>query len=608
MNKKTVPLRSEQKPEDCWNLSKLYASFEKWQCAFEIWKEKLPSLTAFRGKLGNGAETLADFLETEASWNMEEERLASYCMLRLSEDIENQQAQKFHFMLMSFATQASAELSFVKEEILAVPETAWTTLLAHNRLQPFAVSLSKILRKREHSLSQNEERILALSAQSGQTAHDAFEALTDGDFHFDTLMLDGVETELSQSTFTQFLNSSDRETRKNAYRRFYAEFEKHKNTLATLYAGSVSRDIFAARSRRYSSSLEAALFGKDVPIAVYRNLIDEVRRGLPILHRYYRLRKLRLQVTELRHYDVYVPLVSQITMKHSYEEAVELVCRALQPLGNEYVSILKNGLLHGWVDRYENKGKRSGAFSAGTFTSDPYILMNYKEDVLRDVFTLIHESGHSMHSYYCSRSNPFQHYDYTIFEAETASTFNEQLLAEYLKKTETDSQVKAFVIGKQIDDMIATLFRQTMFAEFELICHETAEKGEALTLEFFRSTYRKLLQDYFGPEMILEEESDLECLRIPHFYRAYYVFQYATGISAAVALAKGVLSGEKKKRDDYFTFLKTGGSLFPIESLKQAGIDMTQPQPIREAIAYFEELLNELETFFDCQNSSSEVK
>lgn len=598
MNKNTVPARSEIKPEDRWNLSKLYSSFEEWNTAFEQWKQMLPLMTGFQNRLGESADTLADFLETEVKWDTEEERLASYCMLRISEDLENQEAQKYHFMLMSFATQAAAQLSFIREEILAVPEECWPQWLENSRLKPFSVAIGKIRRTRPHSLSQNEERILALSSQSGQTAHDAFEALTDGDFRFGTLPYEGVETELSQSTFTVFLNSPDRTTRRNAYRRFYAEFEKHKNTLAALYAGSVSRDIFTARARHYNSALEAALFGKDVPGSVYRNLIDEVGRGLPVLHRYYRLRKKLLKLDELRHYDVYVPLVGDVKMKHTYEEAVDLIGKALQPLGDEYVSILKNGLLNGWVDRYENKGKRSGAFSAGTFTSDPYILMNYKEDVLRDVFTLIHESGHSMHSYYCSRSNPFQHYDYTIFEAETASTFNEQLLAEYLKKTESDPKVKAFVIGKQIDDMIATLFRQTMFAEFELICHETAEQGGALTLDFFRSTYRKLLEKYFGPEMILEEESDLECLRIPHFYRAYYVFQYATGISAAVALAKGVLSGDPEKRERYFTFLKTGGSLFPIESLKRAGIDMTQPQPVREAVSCFEKLLDEFETFF----------
>ena len=337
---------------------------------------------------------------------------------------------------------------------------------------------------------------------------------------------------------------------------------------------------------------------ENVPKTVYVNLIEEINRGLPVLHRYYRLRKKLLNLDELRHFDVYVPLIGEVKMRHTFSEAVDLVCRALQPLGDEYVSVLRGGLLGGWVDKYENRGKRSGAFSAGSYTSDPYILMNYKETELRDVFTLIHESGHSMHSYYCARSNPFQHYDYTIFEAEVASTFNEQLLAEYLKKEEKDPKVKAFVIGKQIDDMIATLFRQTMFAEFELICHETAESGGALTLDFFRSAYRRLLEKYFGPEMRFEKVSDLEGLRIPHFYRAFYVFQYATGISAAVALAQGVLSGDKQKRDNYFAFLKTGGSLFPIESLKRGGVDMSHPEPIRQAVAYFEKLLNEFEEFF----------
>lgn len=599
MKTQTVPPRNQIKKEDQWNLSKLYSSFEQWSKAFEDWKTLLPSLVAFQGHLGDSSEKLADYLEAEVRWSLEEERLASYCMLRISEDVANQEAQKFHYMLMSFASQAAAQLSFVQEEILSIDEGLWESWLKTPRLEPFAISLNKILRTREHALTQNEERILALSTQTRQVAHDAFEALTDGDLKFGTLPFEGGELELSQSTFSVFLNSPQRELREKAYHQFYAAFETHKNTLATLYAGSISKDIFSARSRHYNSSLEAALFGKDVPLSVYHNLIEEVHRGLPLLHRYYSLRKRALGVEQLRHYDVYAPLVKEVNMKHSYQEAVELVGAALRPLGEEYVTTLTQGLLNGWVDKYENKGKRSGAFSAGSFSSDPYILMNYKEDVLRDVFTLIHEGGHSMHSYYCSHSNPFQHYDYTIFEAEVASTFNEQLLAEHLKATETDPKVKAFVVGKQVDDMIATLFRQTMFAEFELICHKTAEAGEALTLDFFRSTYRKLLETYFGPEMILEEVSDLECLRIPHFYRAFYVFQYATGISAAVALAKGVLSGDPQKKDDYFTFLKTGGSLFPIESLKRGGVDMTSPQPVRDAIETFGELLKELEEFFN---------
>lgn len=600
METKTIPLRRDVDPADCWNLSKLYKSFEEWNNAFEIWKTKLPELTAFEGRLGESAAVLADFLEAESAWSMEEERLASYCMLRISENLENSEAQECRFRLAAFAAEAGARLSFVRDEILAVPETQWPQLLAEKRLQPFAIVLNKILRTRPHAPTKAEERILSLSSQSGQTAHDAFEALTDGDFSFGTLPLEGKETELSQSTLSLFLNDKKRSVREAAYRRFYAEFEKHKNTLAALYAGSVSKDIFRARARRFSGSLEAALFEKDVPTAVYSNLVEEVSRGLPVLHRYYRLRKKLLNIDELRHFDVYVPLIGEVKMHHTFNEAVDLVCRALQPLGDEYVSVLRGGLLGGWVDKYENRGKRSGAFSAGTYTSDPYILMNYKETELRDVFTLIHESGHSMHSYYCTHSNPFQHYDYTIFEAEVASTFNEQLLAEYLKKEEKDPKVRAFVIGKQIDDIIATLFRQTMFAEFELICHETAESGGALTLDFFRTTYRRLLEKYFGPEMHFEEVSDLEGLRIPHFYRAFYVFQYATGISAAIALAQGVLSGDKQKRDDYFTFLKTGGSLFPIESLKRGGVDMSQPEPIRQAVAYFENLLNEFEEFFDC--------
>jgi oligoendopeptidase F len=391
------------------------------------------------------------------------------------------------------------------------------------------------------------------------------------------------------------MRNPDRGLRKAAYFRFYELFDKHKNTLAALYAGSVKYDKYRAVVRHYPSARAAALFPDDVGEEVYENLVSTVSAKLPVLHEYYELRRRILKLDELRHYDVYVPLVPEAKVKHSYAEAVDLVCDALRPLGGEYVTVLRSGLEGRWVDRYENKGKRSGAFSAGSYTGEPYILLNYKDDVLHDVFTIAHEGGHSMHSYYSARSNPFLSYSYTIFEAEVASTFNEQLLYRRLYEKAQSDEERASLVGAQLDGLLATLFRQTMFAEFEARTHAIVEAGESLTLDVMRNEYRTLLKKYFGPAMNLEEVSDLECLRIPHFYNAFYVYKYATGISASIALAERVLSGGERERADYYAFLKSGGSRFPIESLKIAGVDMSRPEPVEAACAEFGRLTKELQ-------------
>ena len=334
-----------------------------------------------------------------------------------------------------------------------------------------------------------------------------------------------------------------------------------------------------------------------MPEAVYDNLVASVHEALPLLHRYYDLRRQLLGLKQLHHCDVYAPLVPGSDVRHTWDQAVDLVIEAVTPLGPEYGKVLGDGLRRGrWADRYENKGKRSGAFSAGCYVSPPYILMNYKEDSLRDVFTLAHEAGHSMHSWHSVRANPFQHYGYTIFEAEVASTFNEQLLAKLLLGRTTDKTARAAILGKLIEDTVATLFRQTMFAEFEHQVHAHAEAGGGLTLDFFKETYRKLLDQYFGPQVKLEDVSALEGLRIPHFYGAFYVYKYATGLSAALALSARVLSGGEAEREQYLAFLRSGGSRFPLASLKLAGVDMARPEPVRSALAVFEGYLNELET------------
>jgi oligoendopeptidase F len=400
---------------------------------------------------------------------------------------------------------------------------------------------------------------------------------------------------LSQSTWSVFMENPDREFRRRAYGAFYRQFDSHKNTLASLYSGSVKMDVIKARIRGFPSALSAALFPDKVDEPVYDNLIGTVGKNLAALHDYYEMRKRCLKVSELRHYDVYAPLAAKPAKTTSWNEAVDLVSSALSPLGDEYTGVLRSGLLGRWADRYENKGKRSGAFSAGSYSGDPYLLMNYKDDSIRDVFTLAHEGGHSMHSWYSAQSNPFMHYNYTIFEAEVASTFNEELLFRYLKDSSGSRDLKRYIVNKRADDILATLYRQTMFAEFEKRTHELEEGGSPLTVDLLRGEYRRLLEKYFGPAMVLENESDLEALRIPHFYRAFYVYKYATGISASLALAERVLSGGEKEREDYFTFLRSGGSRFPIESLKAAGVDMSSPTPVEAACRIFGRLVGELE-------------
>jgi len=495
---------------------------------------------------------------------------------------------------MMAGTEAQGAWAWFVPELQSLADGFVGACLADRRFADYAVSIRKILRLKPHVLSEKEERLLALQLESAQTPQDAFSLLTNVDIDFGTVDTPEGPKPLSQSSFSSLIRNSDREVRRSAYKKFYAAFEGHKNAIAALYAGSVKYDKYVASVRSFPSARAAALFPDDVPESVYDNLVGTIEANLGSLHEYYELRKRALKLPELRHYDAYVPIVPEAKARHSFDEAKELVCAALAPLGKEYVGLLRAGIEGGWVDKYENKGKSSGAFSSGVYTSDPYILLNYKDDVIHDVFTLAHEGGHSMHSLYSARSNPYSCHGYTIFEAEVASTFNEQLLFRYLYDRASDDATRASLVNDKLDDLIGTLFRQTMFAEFEARSHAMLEAGEPLTVESLRAEYRKLLVKYFGPAMVLEPESDLEGLRIPHFYFAFYVYKYSTGISASLALSERVLSGGAREREDYFAFLRSGGSRYPIEALKAAGVDMSSPAPIEAACAQFSRYVGEL--------------
>ncbi|MCH5289682.1 MAG: oligoendopeptidase F [Treponema sp.] len=596
MAEHSIPTRADVPAADKWDLSTLFKTNDDWETALARIPALTDALIAFKGKLGDSAQSLLGALKALEELERTVELTAQYASLLYAADLGDAAAQEREGRVTMAVTQADSAASFFFPELMAIDETSIRTWMQDAAFDDYRVYLAKRLRMKPHILSEKEERLLALQAESAQTAHKTFSLLNNTDLQFGTVRADGKDEPLTHSTYALFMENPDRAVRREAYTKFYAAFAQHQNTIASLYAGSVAQDVFEARARGYASSLDAALFGDKVPPSVYRNLIDTVHQNLPALHRYYALRKKTLGLAELRHYDVYVPLVPRVETRTGYEAAVEICRSALAPLGTDYTDILCDGLLHGWADRYENKGKRSGAFSAGAYTGYPYILLNYKDSSIRDVFTMIHEGGHSMHSHYSKTSNPFMSYDYTIFEAEVASTFNEELLFEYLLKNAADRPMRAYLLAMRANDILATLHRQTMFAEFELKAHELMESGTPLSAQVLRETYRGLLEQYFGSDMVFEPESDLEGLRIPHFYNAFYVYKYSTGISAALALAKRVTQGGQAERDDYFAFLKSGGSRYPIESLRAAGVDMESTAPTQSALDTFAAIVDELET------------
>jgi oligoendopeptidase F len=595
MNTNTIPQRSEVPVEYTWDLSRLYPSDAAWYDGLAVYEKMIEKIESYRGTLGRTAESLADWLDFYKELGILEERLAYYSELRQTEDEGAGEARTMTGRFAMAQARAQAAASWAVPEIQAIPDSSMQSFLKNERMTEYRIYLQKLLRWKPYILSDKEERLLALHAEGESVPRDAFSVLTNVDIDFGTIDTPDGPRPLSQSTWSSFMDKPDRDLRQRAYKAFYKQFDAHKTTLAALYGGSVKQDVIKARIRGFPSARAMALFPDKVDESVYDNLVAAINANLGTLHRYYELRKKVLGVSELRHYDVYVSMVKTVTKHTTWEEAVDMISQALSPLGDEYVQTLRSGLLGRWADRYENKGKHSGAFSAGSYSGDPYILMNYKEDVIRDVFTLAHEGGHSMHSWYSAKNNPFMHYGYTIFEAEVASTFNEELLFRHLMKTADSRELKAYLVNKRVDDILATLFRQTMFAEFEHRVHSLEEGGTPLTVDVLRSEYRTLLTKYFGPAMVFEDESDLEGLRIPHFYGAFYVYKYATGISASLALAERVLSGGKREREDYFSFLKSGGSRFPIESLKMAGVDMSRPEPIQAACDTFSRLVKELE-------------
>src|SRR6266446_1358718 len=589
--------RADLPDSDKWDLTHLFVGADKWAEEFARIQQTYPRLTEWKGHLDESADTVAACLEFEKSLDLKIERVHHYTSLQLAEDAANPDYLARMGQLQNLLTKISEAASFLGPEIQAISDEKFAQFLEDSALSAWRTALKKIRRMKPYVLSEREERLLALGSSALDGYDDTFSQLTDVDMKFGILIDEkGIEKPLTQSSYSSFLVKRDHALRKSAFHQFYEEFQDHQFTLASSLSYSVKADVFRARARNYPSALEASLFRDDVPVAVYDGLISAVRKNLAPLFRYYELRRQVLGLAELHHYDTYVPLVEEIDSDVTFDQAIEEILAAFEPLGPEYRTTLSEGLRGRWCDRYETKGKRSGAFSSGSFGAPPYILMNYKNDVFSDVYTLAHEAGHSMHTWFAQRSQTFQDYDYPIFIAEVASTFHEELLTHHLLEQTSDPKMRAYIINRQIDDIRGTVFRQTMFAEFEKVIHAIEERGDALTLDIFKSEYGRLLQAYFGEGVVLDPQLNLECLRIPHFYNAFYVYKYATGISAAVALSQRVLAKESGSVESYLDFLKSGGSKFPLETLQAAGVDMTTPAPIESTLRLFERRLTELET------------
>ncbi len=596
MSTATLPLRKDVDPQDCWDLSSLYADNQGWEADFTKLDQQLAKFETFRGRLDESAAVLAEALNFDSDFDRASERLGTYAFLKTTEDQTDSGYQALKSRYQNLAVRASEASSYMRPELLAISEDRIAELMADEAIAPFRLVLERLMRYRPHTLTDNEERLLAMQGEMASAASTAFRQLNDADLRFGEIEdHTGRRFELSHATFGQLLISPERKVRRNAFDQYYAQFAAHENTLAATLCGSNQRDVYYARARNYTSSLEAALFPDNVPVDVYNNLISAVRESLPAVHHYLEVRRRKMGLKDLHHYDTYVPILSDIEKHHTWGQSIDVVIESLEPLGSEYTSVLEEGLRGRWADRYPNRGKQSGAFSCGSYDGDPYILMNFKPEVLNDVFTLTHEAGHSMHSWHSARSQSFQYYDYTIFVAEVASTFNEQLLTEHLLSNAQDDNERAYLINNELDSLRATVVRQTMFAEFEKRTHEMAEAGEPLTVDSFRSVYRELLDAYFGPEFVIDKTLELECFRIPHFYRAFYVYKYATGLSAAVALARRVLDGGKQELDDYLAFLSAGCSKEPLDLLRDAGVDMTSPTPVATTLERFRTLTEELD-------------
>lgn len=589
--------RSEQQEQNTWDLTTIFKSDDAWESAFTELSEYLGKEKAFQGKLSTSSETLLNALLLDAEIDELLGKVYVYAHLKHDEDTTNAKYTAFEQRAATLASQFSSAWSFMLPELMTIDESQLNTFIAeHKGLERFKFDLEKINKRREHVLSEKEELILAEAQEALSASSNTFSMFNNADLTFDNIKdKDGNSLPLSHGNYITYLESDDRVLRENAYKEVYAKYGEFNNTLSQTLAGKVKASVFSSKVRNYESARHQALSNNDIPESVYDTLVQTINDHLPLLHRYTALRKELLGLDEMYMYDMYTPLIEDVEFKVTYEEAKDWMLASLEPMGSEYIEVIKEGLTNRWVDVYENKGKRSGAYSSGTFGTNPFILMNWTDNV-NNTFTLTHEFGHSAHSYFSRKNQPSNMSGYSIFVAEVASTCNEALLADYMYKNLEDEKKKLYLLNYQLDGFRGTVFRQTMFAEFEHIIHTIVENNEPLTAERLNKEYAALNKKYYGDSVITDDNIQYEWSRIPHFYYNYYVYQYATGYSAAFALSKQILEEGAPAVDRYINhFLKAGSSDYPIEVLKKAGVDMTSSAAIENACKVFEERLDEFE-------------
>ena len=595
METNKIPARADVPEKDKWAIQDLFATDDDWRAALAKAKEFIPRITAFRGRLAESGAALLSFFRLDDEISLAFDALVHYAQRRSDEDTRVAAYQEMVSQVTRFAVEIQSAAAVETPELLAISDEDMNRLYAEApELELFRLIIDRIRRRREHVLSDKEEAILAAAGEMAASPDDIYSMLNDADLKFpDAVDKDGNKHPVTHGTFIPLMQSYDRVLRKSAFDSLYSVYGQFRNTSAATLSAQLKQLLFFANVRKYPSTLDAALDGNEVPTEIYHNLIDAVHRSFAPMYRYVALRKKLLGVDELHMYDLYVPVVDGVEMKFTFEEAKEIALKALAPLGEDYLNLLREGFANGWIDVYENEGKRSGAYSAGARVH-PYVLLNFK-GTLDDVFTLVHEMGHSIHSYLSNKTQPTAYQDYVIFVAEVASTCNEALLMEYLLSVTTDKKERAYLINHFLEQFRGTLYRQTMFAEFELAANEMTQRGEGTTAEALCAMYKKLNEQYFGPEMNVDEEISLEWARIPHFYYDYYVYQYATGYAAAIALSRRILREGEAAVKDYLGFLSGGCSADPITLLRGAGVDMASPKPVEDATKLFDEMISEME-------------
>ncbi len=591
-----LPARDEIDAKYKWKLEDIYPGDDAWEEDFKKVRDMTGRMAGYRGKLAGSMQTLLECLKLSDEMLALNDKVFVYARMRRDENNAEAKYQALTDRAMALSTEVYASVSFIVPEITAIDEATLEKGMEEvEGLALYRHYFNEIMRQKQHILSDKEEELLALAAEIADAPSDIFTMFNNADIKFGTIRDEnGEEAEVTKGRYIKFLESRDRRVREDAFHTLYRSYNAMRNTLASSLGSNIKKNKFYANVRKYESSLSASLDNDNVSVSVYDNLIDTVNRNLPLLRRYLKLRKKALKLDELHMYDLYVPIVEEPPKQISYEQALDMVTKGLAPLGCCYITDLEKAFSSGWIDVFENQGKTSGAYSWGTHLTHPYVLLNY-QGTINDVFTIAHEMGHALHSYYTNQTQPYIYSEYKIFVAEVASTVNESLLMDYLLSVTQDKKERAYLLNHYLEEFRGTLFRQTMFAEFEKITHSMIESGEALNAQEFCKIYRGLNEKYFSPEVVVDEDIDMEWARIPHFYSSFYVYKYATGISAAVSLSQQILKEGVPAVDRYINFLRSGGSDYPLELLKKAGVDLTKPEPVEDALKTFGRVLDELE-------------